>query len=300
MNTKEERLREIVSQAVALAKQAPAEMRSVAFTKVFDALVGDLAIHASKDVTTAPSATAGGRTRDLGSLDRTAHPAIETIGGTLERSLYILLVAHRELDIDWLTAAEISKVLQEKFRQSHTTNAVQKALNRAGRYVDRREFADGTKYRLMAPGEKHVASLTGPGNGNHTPRPPSGKAMRSKPAIVSSEREDNTKPQASVVNKRPAKRGSGATAIVDELVTSGFFASEARSLTNVADELAHKKARRLKLKELSVVMMRMVRAGKLVRELAADGVYLYRAAPSSDADPYFDELVQRTRESARS
>lgn len=81
-------------------------------------------------------------------------------GKYLERSLAVLAIA-REIEVEYLSPAEITQFLKEKIRVNVLRENISLALGRATRYVDRFRLDQGGAYgyKIMVPGEKLLEKI---------------------------------------------------------------------------------------------------------------------------------------------
>ena len=176
-DTVEARVKKAVEEASKLAEALPEGLRVAAFNKVFDALVGTavppsgvegtdrvptrtrrLAARGAPRSTEKASQDSTAVPRLLGELNRAEHPQIKHGRKTLDLALLILKAARDKSQIEWLTPAEVSQVLKDKFRLKIETPAVRMALG-GSQYVDRKPAGGGFAYTLMEPGETYLKDL---------------------------------------------------------------------------------------------------------------------------------------------
>ena len=166
-NDPDKRLSEIFKRAGDLAGRLPEVMQPAAFEKAVDLLIeGSAPTRPSGSRSPRRSSPRSNGTEKpdksdpastlLTELNRTAYPQIGQAERVLERSLWILRIANEEHGLDGLSAPEIATVLSNKFRLKATPQAVRKALDGAGTFVDRDSTGAVTRYRLMQPGEQHL------------------------------------------------------------------------------------------------------------------------------------------------
>jgi hypothetical protein len=280
-------LQELTKLAADIAKTVPEELRAAAFNKVFDALLvqrGDVQAVSAGERRSHPKTdsdpTRGKQDRVAGllhSLDRTAHPEIGATRTARDAALYLLRAAQKA-NVEWLSPAEISRVLREKFRHPVQEGAVRMALSGAHAFVDRRSAGRSFEYRLMGPGEKYLDDLAT--NGGTTQVRASAK--RRPPKQAQSKQAQSKKPAPTAGNKKepkPKRSGTprgrpGPMALVEALMEEGFFAKH----KTIGDIISHAKtnlARTYKPTDLSPTLIRAMHAGKLSRELNAEGQYQY-------------------------
>lgn len=96
-------------------------------------------------------------------INRTEYPEINKLKGAKDISLFILRIAKDDAGTDGLLPAEISEILNKVFRINITKYAISMALGEETKFVDRKNVTRrGGKafvYRIMTPGEEHLAQL---------------------------------------------------------------------------------------------------------------------------------------------
>jgi hypothetical protein len=279
----------LVKQAAEAAKHVPEHLQEAAFNKAFEALLAGT--HGTQDRVAQhkggarkpakkkdhkPTVTVD---RDhLDQLDRTAHPEITHSDTSLNNSLRLLRAAKDDLDIDGLTATSIARTLVDKFRCRITQQAVSKALNNAGRHVNRHKDGKLVVFRIMAPGEEYLEKLSA-GQAPDAKTQPRRQTSKKKGADKAKEPEKargstGTKPAA---KKTSTKRKTGPASALDQLYNGGFFSS-ARTIADITSKLRHDFGRTFKQSELSPVLLRWLRSGKLTRKHNSDNQYEYTQA----------------------
>lgn len=294
-------LKELFKQASEIAQQVPESMQDAAFNRAIDLLTGDTQpeslaerkSYKNKGKKKAPAHTETKSAKSpanklLSEINSTQHPGIKSPSKVLDRSLIVLQIALRDHNIDGLVPSDISKILTEKFRIRTTHNAVSMALAKATDLVDRIPKDQGFAYRIMGPGEEHIARL---GESEDTT---SGSTKRRKKKIkrpikkvknVSPALEDSSKKNAHKIKQKKSlnKAGqnsstkgiAGPKAMVLELIESGFF-SKGRTGPEVQNHLKNKRGFNFGTAQLRLVMLRLVRDKKLERDENAEGQYEYK------------------------
>jgi len=263
-------VKKAIDAAAAMVRALPPELREVAFTKAFDALIGAAAPRAPTQPPIEPQDdTALPPPARQPDIDRTKwYPLAARLPSTQMKTLLVLRALRDDMGTEWVSPATVYQVLSGKLRQPVRDGAVRMALVRGGRYVDRREGPGGPEYRLMAPGDEaldHVA------------------ANASAPAQPARAKKPRT-------SKRSGKPVSGTKAI-QALMAAGFFGTS-RTLADIVDHLARKRALIFRQEELSTVLTRLVRRGELDREKNGDGVYTYHAHPPTK-DQFIEGIIKR-------
>ena len=74
----------------------------------------------------------------------------------------ILKITKNDFNVESLSASDIKNILEQKFREKKTTNAISMSLMDAvGKYVDRIKTENGFKYRVTASGESRLEEIFG-------------------------------------------------------------------------------------------------------------------------------------------
>jgi hypothetical protein len=101
----------------------------------------------------------------------------------------------------------------------------------------------------------------------------SGVGGHPKPVVLA-ERTNKGDPTPKSSAKNAARR-AGPKQLLSGLREEGYFKS-ARTIGQIVEYLAHKRAQRFKVTDLSSTLTRMIRAGELERERNAEGQYEYK------------------------
>lgn len=296
-------LEELFKRAAAIAAVVPESMQEAAFHRALDALQG----HSGNSGPSKPDQRSPGSRRlpetdetqqgvdpvqQLLQLERSRAEAVDDEEGGLNKALALLRVAHRELQIDGLSAPQIATVLTEKFRWGVSRQAITQALDGAGRLVDRTRGPRGAAmYRIMGPGETYLDSpaegRSAPPGGRRTPtrkvRKSTAKRSGSQPRAARTEtssrasKNDNARRKPS--GARSSRGRTGPKAAVEGLIAEGFFKSP-RTLGAIQAQLEHQSALRFDVTSLSPAMVRLLRSHALTRSRNSDGQYEYLAAGS--------------------
>ncbi|MBT3014017.1 MAG: hypothetical protein KUF77_15850 [Candidatus Thiodiazotropha sp. (ex Lucina aurantia)] len=272
----------LIKKAAEASKHAPEHLQEAAFNKAFDALMGENQGGGHALDERGSSSTKKSRTKkktnkkntedtvSIDTLDRTQHPEIHHNSTALNNSLRLLRAAKDDLGIDGVTAASIANVLVDKFRCRITRQAVSMALNDAGRYVNRHKEGNLVIFRIMAPGEDYLDSLEEPDSkGDATQKKKKGK----KTAKSTSGKKKSSSKKKSKKGTSGGKTGP-ATAMSD-LYDKGYF-STSRTIADIIDKLKHDAGRTFKANELSPVLLRWLRSGKLNRKQNSESQYEYK------------------------
>jgi hypothetical protein len=205
-------------------------------------------------------------------IDRTKHPEVGDEEKVLERALHVLKIAKDEFDIDGLSANEIAGVLTDKFRIRTTRQRVNQVLDDAATLVDRTTAAGmgGARYRIMAPGEKHLSQPRA--DRKETAAPPT---QRPRPARRRRRSTANGGGGTRKASTQRRRRRLGPRAAIEELINDGYL-DQPRTIGELRDRLESKKGRTFKVTDLSPTMTRMLRDGALDREKNDAGQYEYQ------------------------
>lgn len=276
-------------EAAEIAKKLPKNLQEAGFNKAVEQLLGKeqpaYDTRQSKRAVRAKTEK-GADVRDnskvLEAIDRTAYPDIGATARVGDRALKVLQLAHQDHDVDGLTAGEIATILSRKFRLPTKANSVLKALDRETDTVDVRSGAGASKvFHIMAPGEAYLAKL---GAGKDVGRGQQGGSR--KPTKKASKRENTgakqtVAPSKTTVNKKKTGKKlsgrPGPKAAIGQLLSAGFFRS-ARTISEIQEELQHRRGHGYSVQELSPALVRSVRDQSLSRERNSEGQYEYSQA----------------------
>ncbi len=290
-----DRIAGIVKQAAEIAESVPENLQEAAFNRVFEALSQADTARAPAERLSGRAKQSAGKTRThrlaatdedpknvaddlIAALDRTAHPEITGASLVLDRALGLLLVANRDHGIDGMSAAQIAKVLTEKFRLPTKEQAVRKALTKAGGYVDFVPQVSGAAiYRLMDSGEKYLDSGDGKPRNDSGAGPPRRKTGRSPKKARKAKKA--TKSSSSLgsqdVPSRKRSAGKGPKSMVEALIEEGFFDSP-KVISDVQDQLRDKRGAVFKATDLSPVLVRLLRENALDRDRNDSNQFEYK------------------------
>ena len=285
-------LRRLIEQAAEAAEAAPESLREAAFNQAFAYLSSTPGGNARQATRTEESAVPRQRRaqratnsgapegeRDLGALERTKYAdQVKSATRALDRALWVLHAAHKDLGIDGLTVGEICEVLRSKFRITVKEPAIRMALDRAGREVDTvRAPGKSTLYRIMDAGEDALLSPREPkGDAAPKPKTPARKKAKGRDAKRANPKPPVDQPTGGAV--RRSRSGSSAispAALLRELRDKGYFGTP-RTVSDIADHLQVKRGSRINTVSLSVALMRAVRNEELTRDRRHDGTYEYQ------------------------
>lgn len=164
---KSDKLKEIFKKAASIASVVPKNMQPAAFNRALDILYGKTpetkpqveSKRKKRPKTRKPSADTADKTIEtlMKKINSTKYPQMKKLKGVKERSLLVLKIAKDSFKIDGLTPPQVAKILTEKFRISTTRQAVGMVLKDSGDLVDRVPEGSAYRYRIMHPGEEHLA-----------------------------------------------------------------------------------------------------------------------------------------------
>ena len=272
-----------------IAKKLPPGLQEAAFHRALDHLLGQTTSTRPRTPTQSSGAkrSRGGEATPnptdelLAALDRTAHPDVGATTRTADQALKVLQLAHDAYGVDGLTAAQVTEILSQKFRIPAKIGAVKMALQRETSTVDVCKGSNGSNvFRIMAPGDEYLTRLrNGGAAGGQAPAvaPKKHRASKSKPAASG----DRPMPNSAEAPKgaRGKKNGArpGPKAAVGLLVSAGFF-DQARTISQIQEELKHHKGHTYSVQELSPALVRSLRDNTLARERNGAGQYEYTRA----------------------
>ena len=279
-------LKDLFRQAAEIAQQVPESMQEAAFNRALDLLTGVERGNTSNTKST-PSkersaqdldAKPQGRGEDtpvvtlLTNIDSTRHPGVASAPNVLDRSLMVLQIALTDHEVDGLSPQDIAAILTDKFRVNTSEPAVRMSLSRATTLVNRIPRGRGYVYRIMEPGQKHLANVKPLERSAGTARPRKVRAKKAKMVEPKLEKGDISTKES----KKP-KRGTsspGSFAMISELLTTGFFKS-GRTISNIVEHCRTSLGHHYKANECSPALLRLLRDGKLKREKNREGQYEY-------------------------
>jgi hypothetical protein len=295
-------LKAIFAQASEIARQVPKNMQEAAFNRAVDLLTST---HQPAEHKPSEKRTKGNRKSRaiapanekaslidqlLGAIDSTQHPGVTSSNSVLDRALMILQIALNDHNVDGLTPPEIATILTDKFRIRTSRNAVAMALGGATNFVNRTPSGHGFSYRIMAPGEKHLAGLNVHDTSLVVASKPRKRSFRARRKAATPQKvlpSDESSSDSSLVAKhkknKAASRNTAASsstpkagpkAAILGLVASGFF-SKPRTGPEVQEFLKNKRGFKFGIDQIRLVMLRLVRDDKLNRDQNAKGQYEY-------------------------
>jgi hypothetical protein len=280
-------------EAAEIAKKLPKNLQEAGFNKAVEQLLGK-----------ENPASGRGRSRGAGraktreraddrdiselveAIDRTACPDVGATARVGDRALKVLQLAHQGHGVDGLTAGEIATILSRKFRLPTKANSVLKALDRETETVDARSGAGASRvFHIMAPGEAYLEKLRGGeevdkgrrGSARKTTKKAGG---RKKKARAARSKKSPGKKRATARKKATGKKVAGRPgpkAAIGQLLDAGFFRS-ARTISEIQEELQHRRGHSYSVQELSPALVRSVRGESLSRERNGEGQYEYSQA----------------------
>jgi hypothetical protein len=277
-------------EAAEIAKKLPKNLQEAGFNRALEQLLGK---RSSSDGegwrTEAPNRLgAQGQNTNKGernaaklidAIDRTSYPDIGATKRVADRALKVLQLAHQDYGVDGLTAAEIATILSRKFRLPVKTNSVNKALERETDTVDIRSDPGSSRvFHIMAPGDVYLHNLRSGKEGTLTQTFSAKEAKKASARKSPTTREstETKKPTNGVTRKKTSSR-PGPKAAVIQLIELGFFRA-ARTVSDIQQEMKHKRGHHYSLQELAPALVRSIRDGSLTRERNDTGHYEYHQA----------------------
>jgi len=280
---KDDELKTLFKKAAEISKAVPDPLREAAFNRAVDVLLGvdDLSLRTPSHKPRKPGKpdlfSPSRRNKDadphIFDLDRMAYPQMQTVSRVLERALILLRIAKDDLGIDGLGSRLIAKVLTDKFRFRTTRQAVQQALDAAGDKVDRVSHDRKTIYRIMGPGEAYLdAGQFDTTHGHRTPKKRIDKKTKARGTPKTASQKNGS---SGSQGKKPIRSSVSPTIALKVLVEEGYFSSP-RRIGDIREHLQQKKGLAFKLRELSPVLLRLLRNKIIDRSKAEDGQYEYK------------------------
>jgi hypothetical protein len=279
-------LEELFKRAAQIAQVVPESMQEAAFHRALDALTGNDDRSAPKASPRQPPLRRGAERKDepaagdavatLMSMERSRGPEIDDNEGSLAKGLALLQVARREFGIDGLTSQEIATVLTDKFRSRVTRQAINQAMDTAGRMVDRvKAGRRGSKIRIMKAGERWLEL---PAEERRSEGRSIGQAgsRRGRRASTHTKREGVVAEDGPLVKAEARRLSRSPKWAVESLIEAEWFATP-RSLGDVRKELESRMAIRFKATDLSPALTRLLREKKLRRTKTEAGQYEYES-----------------------
>jgi len=276
-------LEQVFAEAAKIAKGLPENLQEAAFNRALDELLGGAELglppreartaSARTKVKREPRSSAENVSDVVDSIDRTKYPDIGATNRMADRALKVLQLVNEDLRIDGLSANQIADILVRKFRLPAKVNAVQMALQRESQTVDVRSGPDGRNvFHIMAAGDEYLKKLRA---GSIEPKGRRGGKPSSKKAVKKrAVREKSTSEKASGKKTGVRRSAIGPKAAIGKLIETGYF-STPRQISEIQEELKHKKGHGFTVQELSPAWVRCVRDETLSRSRTESGQYEY-------------------------
>ena len=305
-------LGKLFARAAEIASQVPPSMQEAAFHRALDVLQAEagIVVHATAPPTppkqhapsrkpapsrkTSPSRKPTSGEQDaydvvslFHDLSRDAATDVDLFETTIGKALAILRVANRELGVDGMTAPDVCRVLNEKFRYKIERRSIAKAFDALGRRVDRKRAGTTVVFRLMSEGDKWLDDPANqgpkaPGSSTQRVSRPATKASKSaaspakaKPKRVAAS-TSSVKPSPNRAARTTGSTRSGPKGALEQLIATGYF-DQPRTIGDIRASLEHDRAIRFKANELSPALVRLLRDGDLRRSKNAENQYEYAA-----------------------
>jgi hypothetical protein len=287
-----DKLEEAMQRAAQIAKAVPDNLQEAAFNRALDALLGGEQTKEHREQKATHTKPKNGkrvatnldsdRGKALGEINRTQYPDVGATKRVADRALKVLQLALDDLGIDGLSASEIADVLSLRFRLPVKKNAVHMALTRETETVDFSTNAEGAIiFRIMEPGESYLERLRagelnkGAKSGSSSkPRKKKASARNTGPTTAGNAKEKPSAAKKATGRSGSGKGSPGVGAALEQLFGNGFF-DKARTIGAVVGQIDHDLGRSFKSNELSPVLLRWLRSGKVKRQKNADGQYEY-------------------------
>jgi hypothetical protein len=270
--------------AAAVAATVPPPLQEAAFNRALDALMsppnsdrglGDAAARKRHNGASGTRQRPGSGAAELGdnsvasllAIPRSTAEQVDDEEGALGKSLALLRVAEEKLKIGGLSASQIAQVLTTKFKWK----AVNQALDRSGKMVDSSTIGGARSYTIMDAGIRYLDTPPDQRQASSGATRRRSRPVNLTPSKSTTRASEDT---ASPAKKPPRRPGGGPSEAVERLVSKGYF-NEPRLLGAIREELRDARGLVYKSSDLSPVMTRMLREGKLGRSKNQDGQYEY-------------------------
>lgn len=284
--TQKNDLTELFKQASEIASVVPEAMQAEAFNRALELLQGASPKQKQPYDASAPTPSDSSHNNNKGQDEKPAdstdwidgfssssHPEVFEATKVLNKALIVLKIARDDYGVPSLSAATISTVLKEKFREKADVSAVRMALTRALSLVDRSKDANGGFiYKLMRPGELYL-------QGDESQlRKSNGKKVTSTKAKAepATKKQTSTTEESSKKTKKRSTSRPGPKAMVEQLIEDGFFA-QGKIIGDVIGHASQNMGHTYKVNDLAPAFVRLVRQQKLSRKQNQDGQYEYTA-----------------------
>lgn len=251
----DQNLKRMFKEAAEIAAGVPEELREVAFDRALDALMGGKP--RPKEGTPARKKTGK---REEPAEDAEAAPGafsrlmeMTNTEAILQKSLDVLNVATGAVGKKEMTAKELAETLDGSFGLVADSAVVSQVLDGAEHVVRGIRRGGKTFYRLVQPD----APKTGKKDGKKAGGKHKGKTGKKRG------------------KKKPPERPT-ITEVATDLLTMGFF----KAARTVGETVLYLQRRGLEFtaRELSSALLRLVRAGRLDRDVNGEGKYQYRSS----------------------
>jgi hypothetical protein len=286
----DQHLDDLFQRAAAVAAKLPESLQEAAFHRALDALMGvgnTSKSRSSRKKSDGAEQRRGEETETaldsdpvaaLLNMPRSRAEQVDDEDGALGKALALLHVAEEELGIEGLTGPQIAQVLTTKFKWKVSRQAITQALDKAGKMVDSKAgpgarvyivMDAGIKYLDSDPEERRTASAP-PSRRSRTTRRPT----KSGPAKAAESDSGAEPDKGSQMKARRSSSRPGPTQATEALIDSGFFKT-GRTLGDIRVELRDTRGLSYRSSDLSPIMTRLLRDGKLTRRRNDDSQYEY-------------------------
>jgi hypothetical protein len=234
-------MKRMFKEAADIAKSVPPEFREAAFNRALDMLSGERKAAAGTTPGPQPAEEKAARKGFFGGVP----------DFIIDRCMDAVSFATGRLGRDAVSADEVADILTERFGIPATRDMVVRAMMAAGQMVVTVRDGGRVLYRVVRPEQEGEA-----------PPPPPPK----KPKRRTTTRKKTAAKKKKTVEATPSQ-------IVSDLIALGFFTT-ARTTTDVVVYL-EKKGLEFTARQLTPVMLRLMRAGMLGRKKSDAGEYAY-------------------------
>lgn len=277
-NNRVEEMQELFRQASEIASVVPDAMQAEAFNRALESLTGGLPSPSQtqrkkSQSSNKPSSKQSDKAASFNEswyqeLDSTRYPNLVDAPNALTKILIVLRVAKDEFATDGLTPANISSVLDKKFRINISPSTVAARLGGASKLVSRTEHGTGYMYRIMHPGEQYL-------DGKYTGSVGGGGKPKSKTKKTTTNGTVET-PSASTKTKKSSKSRPSGRDLLVKLKSEGFF-DEPQTISDIIAYAAKNLAYTYRPGDLSTPLVRLVRSQELKRDTNDDNQFEYSA-----------------------
>ena len=155
----------LIMDVIALVQDVPEEFRKSSFEVLLNHFLIQSTIPSRSATSKKSPIKKSSDTNDLQTILNTnfdwASTGIKKLKGILQY-LKILSIVKNNFNVNTLSAFDITTILEQKFREKKTINAVSMSLMESvGKYVDRIKEDKGFRYRIIGSGEDKLGEISG-------------------------------------------------------------------------------------------------------------------------------------------